>query len=136
MNSRPPEPTNFNPEALLTPAECQAVDSALLPYRDKFATRLTIYALRTLQPLAQELGIPLGELPREAIATWVAAQPQLHQDADQASSFADWYAQILDAARRPLAQIATAAGVPPEDLTVSQIIAWFEAKAKAEMGVN
>jgi hypothetical protein len=136
MNSLPPEPGNFNPEALLTPAECQMVDSTLLPYRDKFATRLTIYALRTLQPLAQELGIPVGELPREAIAVWVAAQPQLHQQADQASNFADWYAQILDAARRPLAQIATAVGVQPEELTVAQIVTWFEAKAKAELGVH
>jgi hypothetical protein len=136
MNSLPPEPANFNPEALLTPAECQVIDSTLLPYRDKFATRLTIYALRTLQPLAEKLGISVGELPKDAIAAWVAAQPQLHQDADQASSFADWYAQILDAARRPLAQIATAAGVPPENLTVSQIVTWFEAKAKAELGVN
>jgi hypothetical protein len=133
---------NFHPEDLLTPAECLEVDRTLLPYRDKFAARLTIYALRTLKPLAQDLGYALTDLPTTAIVTWVKAQPELLPAADAPtadgddSNFADWYAQILDAARRPLQQIATvsASGSLPEALTVAEIIAWFEAKAKAELG--
>jgi hypothetical protein len=131
---------NFHPEDLLTPAECLEVDRTLLPYRDKFAARLTIYALRTLKPLAQDLGCALTDLPTAAIVTWVKAQPELLPAADGSaadgddSNFADWYAQILDAARRPLQQIATATGSLPEALTVADIIAWFEAKAKAELG--
>jgi hypothetical protein len=124
---------NFKPEDLLTPAECLEVDRTLLPYRDKFAARLTIYALRTLKPLAQDLACSVADVPTAAIVTWVNAQPQLQQTAEADDHFGNWYAQILDAARRPLQQIAAATGSPPETLTVAEIVAWFEARAKAEL---
>jgi hypothetical protein len=121
---------NFNPETLLTAAECLEVDSTLLPYRDKFAVRLTIYALRTLLPLAARLGCGVVELPSQEIFTWVQAQPELHQSEDEATQFATWYAQMLDAARRPLQQIAAATGRAPETLSVAEIVAWFVANAQ------
>lgn len=116
----------FSPETLLTEAECLAVDQTLLPYRDKFAIRLAIYALRTLQPLASQLSRSVTTLTDAEILDWVAAQPTIQAESAEFGDFAGWYAKILVAARTPLARAAAAKQVAPESLTIEDVIAWFD----------
>jgi hypothetical protein len=118
----------FNPETLLSQAECLAVDQTLLPYRDKFTIRLAMYALRTLQPLADQLGRSVTTLSDAEILAWVAQQPTIQAESSEFGDFAGWYAKILAAARVPLAKAAAAKQVTPESLTVTDIIAWFESQ--------
>ncbi len=119
------------PEQLLTPEECAQVDQTLLPYRDRFAIRVAIYALRCLQQIGQETGLAIASLQSEQIANWVKQDQRVQQSEAGKPGFADWYTEILISSFSPLQQAAESANVQIEDLTIQQIIGWFERK-KAE----
>jgi hypothetical protein len=127
MNNLP-----LTPDQLLTPEESYQVDSTLLPYRDKFAARLTIYAQRTLSTIAQTHDLRITELKTDEIANWVE-QNQPVQPEDVSSGFTDWYVNILTASLQPLTQIAQANNVMIEALTIQQIISWFEEQVNLQM---
>lgn len=116
----------FSPEQLLTPEECMVVDSTMMPYRDKFATRLAIYALRTLQPIAEQLKVSIADLHPDQIGDSVRHDRRLLPQEEGSSDFADWYISVLTASLVPLKRVAAELGVSIEDLTVPQIVGWFE----------
>ncbi len=115
-----------SPEQLLTPEECAEIDQTLLPYRDRFAIRVAIYALRCLKQIGQETGLAIASLKADQITTWVKQDQQVQQSEAGKPGFADWYVDILISALNPLQQTAESAGVKIEELSVPQIIAWFE----------
>jgi hypothetical protein len=115
-----------SPEQLLTPEECAQVDQTLLPYRDRFAIRIAIYALRCLQQIQQETGLAIASLRSDQIANWVKQDQRVQQSEAGKPGFADWYTEILISSFNPLQQAAESADIQIEDLTIQQIIAWFE----------
>lgn len=118
----------------LTIEECALVDAALLTSRDKFTARVAIYALRSLKIIAQTQGCPIAELPASAIPEWVAADPSLRNNLD--GNFKAFFAQLVTSSLKPLKQAAAAANVKLEDLTIEQLIQWFEQQAKFNLGVE
>jgi hypothetical protein len=115
----------------LTPDECAEVDKALLTAREKFSARVAIYALRSLKQIAQESGVAIEDLKTYQIVEWINQDDSLQQGIDQ--EFRKFFAQLVDASRRPLKQAAAALGVSVEALTVPQLIVWFEQEAKQRL---
>ncbi len=120
----------------LTPEECAQVDQALLTSHDKFATRVAIYALRSLKAIAQQEQCAIADLHPEQIEDWVYQDDSLLAsdnplDADAASpKFRQFFCNLVISATKPLNLAAQTLGIPVEQLTVAQVIAWFEAEAK------
>jgi hypothetical protein len=113
---------------LLTVEECNAVDAALLTAHGKFNARVAIYALRSLKQISRETGQAIAELQPNTIATWVESDPSLQHNVD--NNFRSFWTRLVLSAMQPLTQAAENAGVAIADLTVQQVIQWFEQEAK------
>lgn len=119
-----------NPE-FLTPEECIEVDKALLTSRDKFSARVAIYSLRSLKQIAQESGQAIAELQPTQIEDWVYQDPSLQTGLD--NEFKKFFSQLVIASFKPLMQIASMNETMIEQLTIPQVVSWFEAKAKERL---
>jgi len=128
----------LNPEELLSPEESAQVDGALMTSKDRFSTRVAIYALRIMKQISAEQVIQmdaigpaqLGEfLENDASAQAAMAAQSMEID----SNFKLFWSQIISSARKPLGAIAQANQTPMEQITTAQIIRWFEAQSKASL---
>lgn len=114
----------------LTAEESARVDAALLSSKEKFSTRLAIYALRCLKQIAKEKGKSVEEVTAEEAIAWIEGDEQIKEQLDLDSSFKDFFTRLVMASQRPLNQIASEAGVPLEYLTLELVVQWFEKQAK------
>ncbi len=112
----------------LTRDECAAVDQALLTAREKFSARVAIYALRSLKQIALQENISVDGLQTYQIVEWINQDASLQQGPDD--EFKRFFAQLVNSSRMPLNHVAQEAQARVEDLTVAQVIAWFEQKSK------
>ncbi|MBM0742802.1 hypothetical protein JOY44_14495 [Phormidium sp. CLA17] len=118
----------------LTPEECAEVDKALLTSHDKFTTRVTIYALRSLKQIAQKTDIPIATLQSTQIEEWVYQDESLQKAGD--SDFRRFFSQLVISSLKPLKRIAREADIDIERLTIAQVIIWFEKEAKKKLEKN
>jgi hypothetical protein len=116
----------------LTPEECAEVDKALLTSREKFSARVAIYALRSLKFVAQANGVAITQLDPQQIEDWVYQDESLQTGLDR--EFRQFFAQLVIASFKPLKQAAASGGVAIEELSASNVIAWFEQQAKRNLG--
>ncbi|MFZ4666453.1 MAG: hypothetical protein ACOYME_08500 [Prochlorotrichaceae cyanobacterium] len=125
---------------LLTPEESQRIDLALMTNRDKFATRAAVYALRILQQMStqsQTNDRSLTIVPPATIRQWLSESDinqmlVTNQSLEWDDSFLDFWTQLIDSAQRSLMEAATQMDVPLHDLTIDQIIHWFEKRRLPE----
>lgn len=117
----------------LTPDESAAVDAALMTARERFSTRVAIYSLRSLKQIAQENGVTIAQLEPHHIEDWIFQDPSLQPENGFDSSFKGFFTQLVMSSLRPLTQMSAEAGVAIEDLTVSQVVQWFEKEAKQRL---
>lgn len=131
----PPNPQPFKPmqpaSEFLTAEECAEVDKALLTAHDKFATRVAIYALRSLKRIAQEQGKAIASLTPEQIEDWVYQDESLQGGTDR--EFRQFFSKLVIAAQTPLKLVATETNKPIEDLSIQAVISWFEKEAKQKL---
>ena len=116
----------------LTPDESAQVDGALLTSKDKFSTRLAIYSLRWLRQIARETDLTLEQIPAEKVKTWVKNDENLKQNSDLDADFENFFTKLVMASLSPLKQIAQESAVALQDLTVPQVVKWFERKGKIQ----
>ena len=116
----------------LTPDESAQVDGALLTSKDKFSTRLAIYSLRCLRQIARETDLALEQIPAEKVKTWVKNDENLKQNSDLDADFENFFTKLVMASLSPLKQIAQESAVALQDLTVPQVVKWFERKGKIQ----
>lgn len=114
----------------LTEEEAIAVESALLTSKDKFSTRLAIYALRCLKQISQENGRAIAQIDSAEIALWISQDKQIQTQIELDENFANFFTRLVVSALRPLEQIAKEYQLNIEDLTVTQVISWFEKMGK------
>lgn len=114
----------------LTAEESAEVDRALMTSRDRFSTRVAIYSLRSLKQAAADLGITVRDLTPEQIEDWVYQDPSLSTDQGFDSAFKSFFVRLVASSLTPLAQAAAVNQVAIEQLTLSQVIQWFEQEAK------
>jgi hypothetical protein len=114
----------------LTPEECAEVDRALLSSKEKFSARLAIYALRVLKQIAGETGLSVAEVTNGQVMDWVRNDESIKGAIELDASFELFFTNLVIASLRPLRQIAVEVGGAIEQLTVKQVVAWFEKDAK------
>ncbi len=117
----------------LTPDESTAVDAALMTARERFSTRVAIYSLRSLKQIAQENGVTIAQLEPYQIEDWIFQDPSLQTENGFDSSFKGFFTQLVMSSLRPLTRMSNEAGVAIEDLTVPQVVQWFEKEAKLRL---
>jgi hypothetical protein len=121
------------PSEFLTPEECATIDQSLMTARDRFSTRVAVYALRSLKAISKETGVAIAHLETQQIAEWINTDPSLSPEHGFDSNFRGFFLQLVMASLRPLRQAADALNTPIEALTLDQVIAWFEQEAKARL---
>ena len=104
--------------------------------QEKFATRLAIYALRSLDRIAREKRKPIDSITPEEIGTWIASDRTLQGQIDIDASFSSFFTNLILSSMRPLQQAARDADVTLEQLSVPQVITWFEQKAARALREN
>jgi hypothetical protein len=124
-------PESFN--QFLTPEECAQIDGTLLPTRDRFSIRITVYSWRYLQQVSQGLGFRIADLHPQQIEDWLRQDSSLQAQELADESFMDLLSRLLISSLTPLQKIAQHESVEIEGLTLSQIIAWFENQVKAAL---
>jgi hypothetical protein len=117
----------------LTPDESAAVDTALMTSRERFSTRVAIYSLRSLKQIAQENGVTIAQLEPYQIEDWIFQDPSLQPENGFDGSFKGFFTQLVMSSLRPLTRMSNEAGVAIEDLTVPQVVQWFEKEAKQRL---
>ncbi|TVR16342.1 MAG: hypothetical protein EA395_00435, partial [Phormidium sp. GEM2.Bin31] len=110
----------------LQPDEAAKVDAALLSSQEKFLTRLAIYALRSLQQISETSNTPADEITPEQVADWIQQDPTIQEQVDVDASFATFFSNLVVASQKPLVQICQETEQPLAEITVEQIIDWFE----------
>lgn len=111
--------------SLLTLEENAQIDQTLLPTRDRFSIRLTIYCWRYLQQLSIKLKIPIESLQPAQIKKWVSKDTQLQDGQHVDVEFMDWFSHLVTASLKPLGAIAQYNQVSINDLTLNQVIHWY-----------
>jgi hypothetical protein len=127
---------SLNPTEFLTTEESAQVDQALLSSRERFSARVAIYCLRSLKQLAQTSGTPIEALSDRQIISWVEQDPSLNQPAqglESDDSFKVFFARLVLSSLKPLHQISQEEDIRLEDLTIPQVIQWFEKEAKRKI---
>ncbi|MGG6293451.1 hypothetical protein ACQ4M4_03420 [Leptolyngbya sp. AN02str] len=127
--------TNFSTDSaeFLSPEECAAIDQSLMTARDRFSTRVAVYALRSLKAVAEATGVAIANLETQQIADWINKDPNLAPEKGFDTNFRGFFLQLVVSSLRPLRQAAAAKGEPIEALTLDDVVAWFEAEAKARI---
>ncbi|MGJ3251545.1 MAG: hypothetical protein ACFE0J_10495 [Elainellaceae cyanobacterium] len=132
--SHPPQPQEPQANGFLTVEESAKVDTALLSSREKFSTRVAIYSLRVLKQIAQQERKAIAQISREQIIDWVehdkSVSTNMAQGLKTDDSFRSFFTQLVLSSLKPLKQISQETGISLEDLTIDQVIAWFEKEAK------
>jgi hypothetical protein len=123
-------------EQFLTPEECAEVDMAMMTSRDRFSARVAIYSLRSLKQISQQYEQPIADLNPQQITQWVEQDPSLRPEHGFDTSFKNFFSKLVISSLNPLTQIASEAEIAIEQLTVPQVVSWFEkvAKQRIEQG--
>lgn len=122
----------------LTAEECAEVDMALLSSKEKFSARLAIYAVRVLKQIAKDKNSPVEAVTNQQVADWIEKDESIKQEIEVDASFESFFTNLVISSLRPLKQISLETKVSIEDLTVKQVVAWFEkdAKIRREQGID
>ncbi|PZV13222.1 MAG: hypothetical protein DCF22_11205 [Leptolyngbya sp.] len=121
----------MEPAEFLTPEECAEVDKALLTSHDKFTTRVTIYALRSLKQIAQQANTSIATLQSAQIEAWVYQDASLQKAGD--GEFRRFFSQLVISSLKPLRRIAREADIEIDNLAIAQVVVWFEQEAKKKL---
>lgn len=114
----------------LTIEESTQVDAALLSSKEKFSTRLAIYALRVLKEIANDMGLSVEWVTFEQVRQWIKKDALLEKKIEFDVSFETFFTNLVFSSLRPLKQVSQESGIPLEELTVKEVIQWFEKEAK------
>jgi hypothetical protein len=120
----------------LTQEEVIQVDAALLSSKEKFSTRLALYALRCLQQIAQEKQIDIKSIQAEQIQAWIQQDETIQKQVELDSSFEAFFTKLVISSLNPLKQIAREENQPVENLSVKQVITWFEKQSKENLAIE
>ena len=122
----------------LTIEESTQVDAALLSSKEKFSTRLAIYALRVLKEIGNDMGLSVEWVTFEQVRQWIKKDALLEKQIEVDVSFETFFTNLVFSSLRPLKQVSQESGIPLEELTVKEVIQWFEKEAKIliEQGSN
>lgn len=123
----------FQPPEFLTYEEVAEVDKALLTAQDKFLARVSLYSLRALKQIAAAENLPVDAVTDRQVADWIEQDESLRQAIGADPGFQQFFTQLVLSSLLPLKQVSQATGVMIDDLTIPQVIGWFEQQAKLRL---
>ena len=118
----------------LTEDEAIQVDAALLSSKEKFSTRLAIYALRCLKEIAKNEDIKIENIKPEQVQSWFKNDHNFKEKLELDGNFNQFFSQLVISSLKPLKQVAQAENIPIQDLTIKQLINWFEHESQQNLG--
>ena len=121
----------------LTTEEAAEVEAALLSSRDKFTARVAIYSLRVLKHIAQDKDVAIADISKDEIIEWVnhdeVVQTSSLPGLETNDSFKLFFSKLVGSSLKPLYQIADENETALDNLSVTQVVQWFEKEAKARI---
>ncbi len=120
----------------LTYEEVVEVDQALLTAQDKFLARVSLYSLRVLKQIAQTEQLPVEAITDQQIAHWIEQDETLREMISSDAAFEQFFIQLVLSSLQPLRQISQETNLPIDDLTIQQVVNWFEQQAKQRLENN
>jgi hypothetical protein len=113
--------------------EMVEVDRALLSTQDKFLARVAIYSLRSLKQIAEDSGQAIEAISPQQVLAWVEADETIQQEVEDKEAFQMFFTQLVMSSLKPLTRIAADEREAIADLTIPQVVAWFEKDAKLRL---
>jgi hypothetical protein len=128
-------------QQLLSPDASARIDTARLTAKQKFSTRMAVYALGVLKQIAAARQIPLDEVSQTMVIDWLTDHPIVNDTLSQNElgmdeSFKAFWGKIILSAFRPLNEAAELANLPVEELSLECIITYFEQVTTQELGLS
>jgi hypothetical protein len=117
----------------LTYDEVAEVDSALLTAQDKFLARVSLYSLRVLKQISEQENLPVEAITDQQIAAWVEKDAALRQVITTDATFEQFFIRLVLSSLQPLKLIAQEQQVSVADLSIQQVVSWFEQQAKIRL---
>jgi hypothetical protein len=114
--------------------EMVEVDRALLSTQDKFLARVAIYSLQSLKEIAEMSGQAIEDISPQQVLSWVEQDDSIQQNVADREAFQMFFTQLVMSSLKPLSRIAADEGEAIADLSIPQVIAWFEQDAKQRLG--
>lgn len=128
--------SEFQPPEFLTFEEVAEVDKALLTAQDKFLARVSLYSLRVLKQIAQTEALPVEAITDQQIAHWIEQDQSLQQAVGTDAAFQSFFTRIVLSSLKPLRQISQETETGIGELSIQQVIQWFEQQAKSRLGLS
>lgn len=121
----------------LTPEEASEVELALLSSREKFTARVAIYSLRVLKRIAEEQEGAIATISHDQIMDWVNRDESVQASSipglETNDSFKLFFSRLVASSLKPLHQISKETGTSLDNLSLTQVVQWFEKEAKARI---
>lgn len=117
----------------LTYDEVAEVDKALLTAQDKFLARVSLYSLRVLKQISEDEKIPVEAITDQQIAAWVEQDAALRQVITTDATFEQFFIRLVLSSLQPLKQMAQDQQIAIADLSIQQVVGWFEQQAKIRL---
>ena len=114
--------------SLLTHAENTQIDQTLLPTRERFSIRLTVYCWRYLQKISEQIQIPIESLSAIQIKECIGTDTELMAGPQVDDHFVDWFSHLVTSSLKPLNAIALEEQVLINNLSLEAIIGWYARK--------
>lgn len=125
--------SDFQLPEFLTYEEVVEVDQALLTAQDKFLARVSLYSLRVLKQIAEAEQLPIDQIDELQIAHWIGQDPALKQAIGTDDTFLLFFTRIVLSSLQPLQEVAQTTATPIDQLSIQQVVQWFEQRAKARL---
>jgi hypothetical protein len=120
-------------DQFLSDDECAQIDQTLLPTRDRFSIRIAVYSWRYVQRVSEGLGIAIADLTPAQISDWISQDAALQTSAATDESLTELLDRLVISSLGPLQKIAQQENTTIEQLTLPQIINWFEQQVKSAL---
>lgn len=117
----------------LTYDEVAEIDKALLTAQDKFLARVSLYSLRVLKQIAEQENLPVEAITDQQIAAWVEKDAALRQVITPDATFEQFFIRLVLSSLQPLKLAAQDQQVSIADLSIQQVVSWFEQQAKIRL---
>jgi hypothetical protein len=87
-----------------------------------------------LKEIAKNEDIKIENIKPEQVQSWVKNDDSFKEKLELDSNFHNFFSQLVISSLKPLKQVSQAENIPIQDLTIKQLINWFEHESKQNLG--
>jgi hypothetical protein len=87
-----------------------------------------------LKEIAKNEDIKIENIKPEQVQSWVKNDHNFKEKLELDGNFNQFFSQLVISSLKPLKQVAQAENIPIQDLTIKQLINWFEHESQQNLG--